>query len=166
MGNTRQVTLLLVGRSVPQQRAHDVHLGVRGRRIAAATVDLLQDDRGLGDAQSGAAVLGGNEHRQPASFSERLHEVCRVGVGAIQGTPVGIRVGDAQLAYGGADGVVLFRDAEVHWLQVPERELRGSCRPTARDYVSRSRVLAFSRSRVRAFARSRVLNVRAVAYQR
>src|SRR5438445_9294965 len=137
MGNTRQVTLLLLGRSVPQQRTHDVHLGVRGCRIAAATVDLLQDDRGFGDAQSGAAVLGGNEHRQPASFSERLHEVCRVGVGAIQVTPVGIRVGDAQLAYGGADGVVLFRDAEVHWLPVRTLAVRA---------FARSRVLAFARS--------------------
>ena len=70
-GDAGQVAALLLGRAVAQQRAHDVHLGVAGAGVAAAAVDLFEDDRGLGDAEPGAAVFGRDERGQPAGLGQR-----------------------------------------------------------------------------------------------
>ena len=66
-----------------QQRAHVVHLAVAGARIAAAAVDLFHDHRGLGQAQPGAAVFGGNQRGQPARAGERGDKLLWVGAGCI-----------------------------------------------------------------------------------
>ena len=47
-GNLRQVAAFLFGGSVPKQRTHDVHLRVAGRGVAAAPVDLLENDGRVG----------------------------------------------------------------------------------------------------------------------
>src|SRR5216684_3273182 len=56
-GDAREVALFLLGAAVPQERPHDVHLGVALARGAARGVDLLEDDRGGAQWQAGAAIL-------------------------------------------------------------------------------------------------------------
>ena len=60
-GDAGQVALLLRLAAVPQHGAHDVHLRMGGAGIAAAGVDLLQDDAGCAQRQAGAAILLGDE---------------------------------------------------------------------------------------------------------
>ena len=76
-----------------QQRAHRVHLRVARAGVAAAAVDLLEDDRRLGDAEPGAAVLLGNQRRQIAGLGQRVDE--RVGIGAPRVELAPVRVGKA-----------------------------------------------------------------------
>ena len=45
-GDLWQVGLLLLVRAVPQDRAHDIHLGVAGCAVAALGLDGFQDCRG------------------------------------------------------------------------------------------------------------------------
>ncbi len=113
-GNPWQIALLLFGRPVAQDGAHDVHLGVRRCCVAAVAVDLFEDDRRLGNAEPSTTVLAGDEHRQPARLGQRSHEFGRVAAAPIELAPVCIRIGRAQLADGGANGAVLLRSAEVH----------------------------------------------------
>ena len=87
-GDLGQVALLLLRRAVPQQRAHDVHLRVARAGVGAGAVDLLEDDRGLGDAQPGAAVLLRDQRRQPAGLGQRLDELLRVGALLVQLAPI------------------------------------------------------------------------------
>jgi hypothetical protein len=71
-GDLGQVLLLLRLRAMAQQRAHVVHLAVAGAGVAAAAVDLLHDDAGLGQAQAGAAVFLRDQRGQPAGFVSAL----------------------------------------------------------------------------------------------
>ena len=57
--------------------AHDVHLAVHRAGKAARAADLLQDDGRFGDGQPRAAVLLGNQRRQPARLGQRLDECVR-----------------------------------------------------------------------------------------
>jgi hypothetical protein len=93
---------------MPQQRAHDVHLGVRRAGVAAATVDLFENQRRLGDSQAGSAVLGRDQRRQPARFGQRAHELGRVGAGG-QIAPVARVAGTARALPN--NGLMLVRDA-------------------------------------------------------
>ncbi len=70
----RQVFLLLRLGAVPQQRAHVVHLAVAGAGVAAAAVDLLHDDRRLGEPEAGAAVVLRDQRREPACLRQRVDE--------------------------------------------------------------------------------------------
>ena len=54
--------------SVPQQRAHIVHLPVAGNGIAARTVDLFHDDRGFGQAQTRSAIFLRDQRGKPTSL--------------------------------------------------------------------------------------------------
>ena len=58
-GDLRQERALLRVGAVAQQRAHRVHLRVAGAGVAAAAIDLFEDDRGFGDAEAGAAIASG-----------------------------------------------------------------------------------------------------------
>ena len=72
----RQVALLLLRRSVPQQRAHDVHLRVAGPGVRAGAVDLLENHRRLGDAQPPPPYSAGmSAASQPASVSALTNSV-------------------------------------------------------------------------------------------
>ena len=43
--------------------------------LAPDAVDLLEDDRGFGDAQPAAAVFRGDQRREPAGVGQRLDEL-------------------------------------------------------------------------------------------
>ena len=117
-GDLGQVALLLLLAAVPQQRAHDVHLGVAGGAIAAGALDFLEH-RGCGrDAKPRAAVLLGNQDREPAGFGQRLHEFRRIAAFAIERAPVGAVELQAELADRIADfrvcrGVGIFHGART-----------------------------------------------------
>ena len=46
--------------------------------IAAAAIDLFHDHRGLGQAETGAAIVLRNQRGQPAGLRERIDELLRV----------------------------------------------------------------------------------------
>ena len=107
-GDLRQELALLRVGAVPQQRAHRVHLRVAGAGVAAAAVDLLEDDRRLGDAEARAAVVLRNQRRQVAGAGERLDE--RVGIRArrVELAPVAVGKRLAQIADGVAQILMKF----------------------------------------------------------
>src|SRR5262245_708132 len=57
----RQESFLLCRAAVPEDRAHDVHLGVASGAVAAAGMHLLEDRRRGGDAEPTAAEFFGDE---------------------------------------------------------------------------------------------------------
>ena len=75
-----QVRLPLLRRTVPKERAHDVHLGVARGGIPDGTVDLFENDRRFAEFQTGAPILFGNQGRQVAALRQRLYR--RFGIGA------------------------------------------------------------------------------------
>ena len=75
---------------MPQQRAHRVHLRVACGGIAAAAVDLFEDDGGFGDAKARSAVLLGNERGEIARVGQRLHECIRIGALNVELAPVAV----------------------------------------------------------------------------
>ena len=77
--NLRQVALLLLGRTVAQQRAHVVHLAMACAGISTATVDLLHDHRCLGQSETRAAVLLRYQRGHPAGLGEGVDESFRIG---------------------------------------------------------------------------------------
>ena len=88
-GDGRQITLLLLGTAVAQQRAHVVHLAVAGAGIAAAAVDLFHDHAGLGQAQARAAIVLRDQRGQPAGLGQRVDELgLGVAARAIHGAKV------------------------------------------------------------------------------
>ncbi len=113
-GDLGQVPLLLLGGAVPQERAHDVHLGVAGRRVAPRAVDLLQDQRGLQDAQPAAAVLLRNQHREVAGLGQLVDEGLGILAAGVEIAPVLGRVLQAQVAHGGLERFLLFGEDEAH----------------------------------------------------
>ena len=77
-----QICSLLGVVAVAQQRAHDVHLRVAGRGVAAGAIDLLEDQRCLGEAETGSAILARDQRREIARLGQRRHE--RVGIGSLR----------------------------------------------------------------------------------
>src|SRR6185503_10582984 len=75
-------------RAVTQQRPHDVHLRVAGAGVRAGSVDLLEDDRRLGDVEAAAAVLFRNQCRKPACLGQRFDERIRITVALFDVLPV------------------------------------------------------------------------------
>ena len=107
-GDFRQKGTLLRRRTVPQQCAHRVHLSMARRRIAAAAVDLFQNDRCLGHAQAGSAVLFGDQRGEIAGLGQRVDERIRIGALRIEVAPIGIRKGAAQIAHSAPQVLVQF----------------------------------------------------------
>jgi hypothetical protein len=62
-------------------------------------VDLLQDDRCLGDAHANATIGLGNERRQVAGRRHRLDKLGRKGFILIQLSPIFVRIAGAKLAH-------------------------------------------------------------------
>ncbi len=87
-GDLRQVILFLLGRTVPQDGAHDVHLRVAGRAVAALGVDRLEDRCGGRQWQARAAVFLRDQRGEVASFGQRLDELGGIGAVAVQPAPV------------------------------------------------------------------------------
>ncbi len=102
VGHLREDRALLLLRSVPQHRAHHVHLGVAGARVAARRRDLLQDHRRAGEVQPAAAVLLGDQRAEPALCVSSATNSFGVAVG-LERTPVLVAVLVAQPAHLGAD---------------------------------------------------------------
>src|SRR5262249_32858158 len=103
VGNAGQVAVLLLLASVPQQRAHHVHLRVAGIGVAAGGVDFREDGAAGADRQAGAAVLfrdGGAEIAGLGEFSDELFGVL---VAVLEIAPIGIGKFPADGADGGAD---------------------------------------------------------------
>ena len=74
-GDLRQVLLLLLRRAMPQDGAHDVHLRVAGGAVAAFGVDRLEDRRGGGQRQAGAAVFLGDQRGEIAGLGQGVDEL-------------------------------------------------------------------------------------------
>ena len=135
-GDARQILLLLGGIAVPEHRAHGVHLGVAGRRVAARLVHGLEDRAARRQRQAGAAVLLGDQRAEIAGLGQRLDELGRVGAVVIELHPVGIGklIADvphalADLAPAGIEGDGDGFSSVAHVMQVPEGVMR--CRGDA-----------------------------------
>lgn len=77
-GDFRQVLLFLRVRTVPQQRAHNVHLRVARAGIRAGTIDLFKNDGSFRHAESAAAVFLWNQRGQATCFGQCADELFRV----------------------------------------------------------------------------------------
>ena len=87
-GDLGQVLLLLLRRAMPQDGAHDVHLRVARRTVAALGMDRLEDRRGGGQRQAGAAVFLGDQRGEIAGLGEGADELGGIGAVAVQLAPV------------------------------------------------------------------------------
>ena len=88
---------------MPQYGAHDVHLRVARCGIAAGLVDLLQHRRRGRDAEARAAILLGDQDRQPTRLGQCLDEFRRIAALAVESAPVGAVELEAQRAHRVAD---------------------------------------------------------------
>ena len=113
-GHTGQIAPLLLRAAVAQERAHGVHLGMTRGGVAAPTVDLLQDDARLGDPQTDAAVLLGDQRRQPAQLRELPYEHLRILAFGIHRAPVGVGIVLADLADLLPELHLVFGEGEIH----------------------------------------------------
>ena len=98
---------------MPQHGAHGVHLGVTGRRVAAALVDLFEDRDRRREVEPGAAIFLGDHGRQIARLCQRLHEGVGIGAAGVEIAPVGAGERLADLRYALADGGVF--GAGIKW---------------------------------------------------
>ena len=78
-GDLRQIFFLLLLVPVPEQAAHDVHLGMAGAAIAAGFVDFLEDRRRRADGQPAAAIFLRDQDREIAGLGQCLDEFRRIG---------------------------------------------------------------------------------------
>ena len=88
LGDCGKIAPFLFLAAVAKQRPHGVHLGVAGAGVAARAVDFLEDDAGLGDAESRAAVLLRNQNREIFAGGERIDELLRVLLVLIDVSPI------------------------------------------------------------------------------
>ncbi len=84
----RQVVAFLLFAAVSEQGEHVVHLPMDGPGVTAATVDLLEDHRSLGEAQAGAAVFFRDHRREPAGLGHGGDEGFREALFLIDPAPV------------------------------------------------------------------------------
>ena len=83
-----------------QHGTHVVHLSMARTGIATREVDFLHDHRGLRQAQTRAAVFGGDECGQPACLGERFYKCLRVSALFVNALPIGAVKSRTQLAQG------------------------------------------------------------------
>ena len=91
-GDLRQVAPLLLVGAVAQQGAHDIHLCVAGCGVASGTVDFLQDQAALEDAQTAAAVSFRNQRCKVPGLAQFLHECLGIFAFFVQLAPVCPRI--------------------------------------------------------------------------
>ena len=97
-GDLRQVLLLLPVGAVPQDGAHDVHLRVARGAVAALGLHGLQDRRGGGQRQAGAAIFLGDQRGEVAGLGQRADELG--GIAALAGPAcASIRRGSGRRAW-------------------------------------------------------------------
>ena len=95
----REIAAALLLGPVPEQGAHDVHLGVAGGGVAARPVDLLEDDRRLGDAETRPAQLLRYQGGEVAGLGQGPDELLRVRLAGVELAPVGVGKPRAELAH-------------------------------------------------------------------
>src|SRR4051812_16591494 len=91
-----------------KQRSHVVELSVTGAGIAAAPIDLLENDGGFGETEAGAAILLRNERRHPAGGRQSVDELLGIALLGVEPLPIGAGVFPAQAADRFSDFVVGF----------------------------------------------------------
>src|SRR6202142_1476526 len=132
-GDLGQISLLLFGIAMPQDRSHRVHLRVAGRAIAAGGVHFLEDRGGRADAKAAAAEFLRDQRGEIAGFGQRRDKIGRIGAFAVERAPVFARELGAQRAHAFADVGEVFRvDAAF------THELFTSARPGSSAITSRS----------------------------
>ena len=109
IGNRRQILPLLILRPVTEQRRHDVHLRMTCGGVATGPVDLLENDRGLRDAEPRAPVLLGDERGEVARPGQAPDELLRVFASGFEASPVGVAKTPAEFADVPAQTVVEVR---------------------------------------------------------
>ncbi len=87
-GDLRQDRRFLRGASMPEDRAHGVHLGVTGGAVAPAFLDLFQDRAGGRQAEAAAAEFLGNERGQEPGVGQRANERLRIAPVRVEPPPV------------------------------------------------------------------------------
>ena len=102
-GDLGQVLLLLLGRAMPQDGAHGVHLRMAGGAVATRSVHFLEDRRGRANTKPAAAIVFRDQCGEVAGFGERGDEVARIGAFAVERAPVFAGKFGAQRADAGAD---------------------------------------------------------------
>src|ERR1700690_1444991 len=102
-GDLGQISLLLFGIAMPQDRSHRVHLRVAGRAIAAGGVHFLEDRGGRADAKAAAAEFLRDQRGEIAGFGQRRDKIGRIGAFAVERAPVFARELGAQRAHAFAD---------------------------------------------------------------
>src|SRR4029453_12182300 len=85
------------------------------RRAGARGADLVEHQRGLGDAEPGAAVFLRDRDAEPAIAREGLHEVARVLGAVVLVEPVVEGEGAGERPRLLPDQLLRFREREVHW---------------------------------------------------
>jgi hypothetical protein len=100
-------------RAVSEDRSHRVHLRVARSCVATGGVDLLEDDARRRQTEPGAAVLLGDQRRQPAVLGQRRNELLWVSIG-LEALSVLAGKAVAELSDRGADFLQLTGNHEVH----------------------------------------------------
>src|SRR5665213_2790917 len=132
-GDFRKVDLFLLGQTVPQDRAHGVHLRVAGGAVAAGGLDFLQDRASSANRQTAAAEFLRDQGCEIAGFGERADEFSRISSFAIERPPIFAGKLGAQSAHRRADvGKVLMLGAAL------AHEPFTSARPLSITTASRS----------------------------
>src|ERR1700722_17825933 len=107
-----------------QQCAHNVHLGVTCAGVSARTVDFLEDDGCLSDAETGTTVLFGNKGRQITRRRERVNKGLRIILLLIDFAPILVGEAAAKVAYRGTQLPKVHRHREHKF----SLEIRSNCR--------------------------------------
>ncbi len=83
-----------------EQSAHDVHLSMAGGRVASGTVNLLQNDRRLGQSHANTAICFRDKGCQITGITHSPNKLGRVCFLAVQFSPILVGVASAKLAHG------------------------------------------------------------------
>ena len=86
-----------------EHRAHRVHLRMAGRRITALGVDRFEHRAGSRQRQARPAIFFRDQRTEKAAFGQRLHELKRIGVFAVELEPICVVKVLAQTAHCIAD---------------------------------------------------------------
>ena len=98
-GDGRQVLLLLFGRTVAKDGAHDVHLRMTRRGVAARKMHFLENGRGGPEPQAAALEFLGDQRREEAGPGHGADELLRVRPVPVDPLPVAAAEFPAQRLY-------------------------------------------------------------------
>src|SRR5258708_5086437 len=93
-----------------QQGAHRIHLRVTCARVRAGTIDLFEDNRRFGQADTATAKFFGYQRRKPSCLGQCLHELFRIARRFLDFLPVRAVKRSAYVAHCLADVGVLLHE--------------------------------------------------------